>query len=867
MSTSREALSREAAASLDAQRDLEILIESARDYAILTLDADGLILSWSPGAEQVTGFTAADTLGRHVSLLFTPEDRAAGVPQWEMAEADRTGRAPDERWQLRKDGSRYFASGVMLANRGERPYRFAKVFRDATRRRCVEEERDRLLASERHARAEAERSIEEYRRLQLVTDIALDHLGVDELLEELLLRIQGALHVDAAAVLLLEGDELVVRAARGLEAEVEQGVRVPLGAGFAGRIAAEGRPLLVEDLRSFPVHSQILRESGIRSLSGVPLRVGEEILGVLHVGCFQPGPISPEAVHLLELVAERAARGIERARLYEEGERRLDRLHLLSEAANGLLLSDEPHQFLDRLFPRLAAHLGVELYLHYAVAEQGDALELEAHRGLPEEMVSRLKRLRFGEAVCGTVARSRKASVLSGLRSDLRPETELMRDLGLTAYACHPLIAAERLIGTLSFGTSRKPAFTPEDLELLGTVCDQVAAALERVRLSQELERRALALEEADRRKDEFLATLAHELRNPLAGIANATYVLDQIPVADEQRPRLRGVIRRQTEHLSRMVDDLLDLSRITHGKIELRREPVDFAAVIRQAIETTRPFIQTRLHELSGTLPAEPIWVLGDPTRLEQVVNNLLNNAAKYTDPGGHISLAVTRDDAQVVLRVRDNGIGIAPELLPHIFELFIQAEQKLDRAPGGLGIGLTLVHRLVELHGGTVRAFSQGIGAGSEFVVRLPLLPDQHPPQAAGAAEAESRAPESHAALRVLVVEDNPDAAETLAEILTLWNVAVRVVRDGPSAVAAAEELPFDLVLLDIGLPGIDGYEVARRLRRLPGMHRTRLVALTGYGQAEDRRQSQEAGIDLHLVKPVDPERLRRTLFPSET
>lgn len=840
------------------RQHLSILTESTRDYAILTMDPQGVIRTWSPGAERVTGFSEREAIGQPAAILFTPEDRAAGVPEQELETARETGRANDERWQQRKDGSRYFASGVALAL-GEHAARgFAKVMRDATQRKRAEEERDRLFELEQLARAEERRSADRLRRVYAVTDVALGHLSLDALLQELLRRIQETLGVDTTAILLREGDELVVRAARGPETGEALRTRVPIGQGFAGRIAAERRPLSVADSREIEPGSSFLQEEGVLALLGVPLLHDQELLGVLRVGCRQRGTINGDSVQILELVADRVARAIERARLYDEAARRAERLQLLSDVAGLLLRSEDPRAFIDTLYRRLASHLGLEFYTHYLVPENGTGLRLEAYGGLPPEELQALHHLELGQQVCGRAALQRAPIVLERIQEHAAPGAELVHRLGLTAYACYPLLADDRVIGTLSFGTRTRQEFGADDLVLLETVTGQAAIALERARLNRELAQRASELAAADRRKDEFLATLAHELRNPLSGISNASFVLENMPENDPQRPRLRAIIRRQADHLSRMVDDLMDVSRITQQRIELRAEPVDLSAVVRQAVEAARPLVESRGHTLTVCLPNEPTCLQGDPTRLEQVVTNLLNNAAKYTENGGEIRLEVEDHSGELLLRVRDSGIGIAPSVLPHIFDLFTQAERTLDRASGGLGIGLTLVKRLVELHGGSVEARSPGLGAGSEFVVRLPALP--------GAAQRRepvvSTPPAELAPLRVLVVEDNRDAAESLADLLGLWGAEVRVVGDGGAALKAAGTAPPDVMLLDIGLPGMDGYELARNLRRLPGLRQVVLVALTGYGQDQDRHRSREAGFDHHLVKPVHPDELHRIL-----
>ena len=388
----------------------------------------------------------------------------------------------------------------------------------------------------------------------------------------------------------------------------------------------------------------------------------------------------------------------------------------------------------------------------------------------------------------------------------------------------------------------------------------------ERRRLDEELRRRVKELAAEDRRKDEFLAMLAHELRNPLGAISNAGHVLDQSPSADPGTRELVAVIGRQSRHLSRLVDDLLDVSRLTRGKIELRKRPVELRPIVEGAVETTRPMMERQGHHLTVSLPGPAVWLKADATRIEQVLANLLNNAAKFTDPGGRIDLAAEVREGQVVLRVRDDGQGIEPDLLPRIFDLFVQEDRSLARSHGGLGIGLTLVRSLIERHGGTVEARSDGPGKGSEMLVRLPTiasiedLPDA--PEACSVSTEDPDGEEAAGPASILLVEDNVDAAEALAELLRLWGHEVEVAHDGADAVRVAQERRPDVVLLDIGLPGMDGYQVAGALRSLPDLHGALIVALTGYGQESDRQRSRQAGFDNHLVKPVDLEELRRLI-----
>jgi CheY-like chemotaxis protein/two-component sensor histidine kinase len=376
-----------------------------------------------------------------------------------------------------------------------------------------------------------------------------------------------------------------------------------------------------------------------------------------------------------------------------------------------------------------------------------------------------------------------------------------------------------------------------------------------------------LALKEADRHKDEFLAMLAHELRNPLAPIHNAIQLMRRKEFGDPQFNWARDIIERQLAHLTRLVDDLLDVSRITRGKINLNKEVIDLATLVARTVETVQPLIEERGHTLSVNLPGGMLSVLGDPTRLTQALGNVLGNAAKYTDGGGRIGISAAEVGTEVEIRVCDTGIGIPADLMPMIFNLFTQLDRTSGPAQSGLGIGLALVQRLVEMHGGSITAHSDGLGRGSEFVIRLPLLMAE-----SGASARDLHSAIEHSALeqsmtngeaprtqrRILVADDNNDALESLATLLQLSGHEVYTAPNGAAALEFAEQHRPEVALLDIGMPKLDGYEVARRIRAQPWGQRITLVALTGWGQDSDRRRSQEAGFDSHLVKPLDLDKL---------
>jgi signal transduction histidine kinase/ActR/RegA family two-component response regulator len=420
---------------------------------------------------------------------------------------------------------------------------------------------------------------------------------------------------------------------------------------------------------------------------------------------------------------------------------------------------------------------------------------------------------------------------------------QFLIELKLISYIGVPIKIRDKVLGVLTFLTAESGRrYEERDRIVAEELAARAAIAIENARLYREVK-------QADRRKEEFLSLLAHELRNPLAPISNGLQILKS---TSGSNPTL-GMMERQMQHLVRLVDDLLDISRVMRDKVELRRERIDLAHAVQRAIETSQHMIEAEGHELKLSLPSEPLWVDGDLVRLTQVVSNLVNNAARYSERNGRINITLERDSASAVLRVCDRGFGIARDKLPYIWDLFMQAHGSTQ---GGMGIGLTLVRSLVDQHGGSVEARSDGAGHGSEFIVRLPLAaaPVETP--------ATSSPLESASPRRVLVVDDNVDAAESLALLLRVGGHSTQVAHDGPAALKLAENERPELAFLDIGMAGMDGYELAKRFRNHPGLKEVKLIALTGWGQEEDRRRSRQAGFDAHEVKPVSMESLKRIL-----
>ncbi|WP_437679291.1 hybrid sensor histidine kinase/response regulator [Sorangium sp. So ce131] len=629
------------------QRELfRLLIESTKDYALLATDPEGNIIAWGGGGPEVLGYTEDEILGKPLTQIYLPEDVRTGLPADEMRTALADGRALNERWHVRKNGTRVWCTGTMT-------------------------------------------------------------------------------------------------------------------------------PLKDQDgsLRGF---AKLMRDHTEQHLAGLALRESEE------------------------------------------------RLRLALEAAKMGTWLWNVAQDRETLDPSLKQLMGAEPTRVIRTLE--DFIQLIHHEDQP------------------AVREAFEAAVRRG--SDLTVEFRVVWPDG----SVHWLRDQGRIFRD-ALGSA---------VALTGACVD----ITERKELEQALQQRAEQLAEADRRKDEFLAMLGHELRNPLAPVRSVIEALRQKTSDDGQLERAFTIIDRQIEHLVRLVDDLLDVSRITRGKIRLHQETVPLSSLVGQAVDSVAALVEARGHELMISLPMRPVHLEVDPTRIVQVITNLLHNAIKYTDPGGRIWVIGERQGDRLELRVKDTGQGIAPDLLPRIFDLFTQGERTPDRAQGGLGIGLTLVRRLVEMHGGTVEARSDGPGKGSEFILWLPATAAKATRAAAGPAREQ---PAPAASKRILVVDDNPDVAESLVMLLQSMGHQVRMVMSGPEALESAPAFRPEVVLLDIGLPGMDGYAVAREMRRRPGVEGALLVALSGYGQEEDRRLSYAAGFDHHLVKPVSRAELELLIGPS--
>jgi len=763
--------------------------------------------------------------------------------------------------------------------------------------RSFDAEDARLLSSLARFAATAEQALTTSRETQLTGALLKGQKRVLEMIvqgEPLPAVLAALCHIaeehahgrSTASILLLDADgRLRTGAAPSLPVEYNQaidGLVIGSNVGTCGTAAFEGRVVITPDIASDPGWSgyhHLPLGLGLRAAWSMPIiSSAGTVLGTFANYFSDARRPSRYEEEILEVLSPTAALAIERKQaeeaLRETGRRlaaEIAALNRLHELTTRLVACSRLDEALDEMLDAAITVQGATMGTIAVYNAQHDAMEIVAQRGAGQPYLDHFCAVRSDDgSACGRAMRSGARVVIEDVDADpaYAPHRATAAQAGYRAVQATPLLSRRgELLGILSTHFSKPQPLSVRDLRVLDLYARLDADFFERIRAET-------ALREADRHKEEFLAMLGHELRNPLAPICNAVKLLHRKGPA-EPEPEFcyaRDVIDRQVQQLSRLVDDLLDASRISHGKITLEKIPVQLTEVVAWAVEASRPLIEASGQHLTVVQPSYPLRLLADPARLAQVLGNLLNNAIKYSPRGSHITLSTACEDGEAAIHVRDTGTGIAAELLPTIFDMFVQADRSLDRSQGGLGIGLALVRRLVALHGGRVEAFSKGLGQGSEFIVWLPLAeapPTDVAPLPAGGAStvmpgADLPAP-SLPHRRILVVDDNQDSADSLALLLTFQGHQVHTAYDGSQALAAIDAFHPEVVLLDIGLPdGISGYDLARHLRRQPATSALRLIAMTGYGQEEDRRRSRGAGFDAHLVKPADFAALAALLEP---
>jgi PAS domain S-box-containing protein len=786
--------------------------------ALWETDAAGVVVTDSPSWRAYTGQTLEQWLGYGWLNAVHPDDHEYTERQWWEAVA--AGRNIDVEFRLRSSDG-----GWRWTNLRAAPIRDAEgtitrwigMNLDITKRKQAEEEltsvKDRL-ATELKDRLATE--LADMERLYLLSTRLLQQDALTSVLHEVLTASIELLHADKGYVQLYDEKKRVLEmvASVGFNQDFLDHFKiVDANDNHVWGLALKRRARIVAENLStdpdFKEFTSVTAQYGFRTLQSTPLLgSNRRVFGMLSTHWIQPHRPSERELQLLDLYAQQAARQIERKQAEEALRRREEWLRkIVNTNAVGVLFFD---QWTGTLMDANDAFLRMTGYTR----RQVEGGKLDWRKMTPPEYVDEtLRQLEQLEAT-GHIGPYEKE------------------------YYCKDDSRRWMLFSGASLGD--------------GIIVEFCVDMTDRKRAEE-------ALWDADRRKDEFLAVLSHELRNPLAAIVNALQLLrlgqDDASIQQEAL----SALERQVATITRLVDDLLDVSRVTTGRIQLQQTDVDLNALVWGAAESFRPQMEERQQEFSVSLSGTPLWVHGDPIRLEQVVVNLLSNALKYTPAGGRVWLTVVEDGGNALIRVRDSGNGIEASLLPHIFELFSQGERELDRRQGGLGIGLPLVKSLVEMHGGTVTAQSEGSDRGSEFVVRLPAVPAPVPQVVTPPEDSAEPAPRS---LRVLLVDDVADTRIVFSRLLEILGHQVRTAGDGPSALEAALEFGPDVVLLDLGLPGMNGYEVAKRMRQQPALQNAVLAAVTGYGQQLDRQRSQQMGFDHHLVKPIDVDVLQQLL-----
>jgi PAS domain S-box-containing protein len=784
---------------VEAQSLLAAIVASSDD-AIVSETLDGQITSWNNGAERLFGYTARQAIGRSIHLIVPPENRDDTEL---MLDRIRHGERVDhvEVERVRKDGQRVKVSLTLspVHDRHGHIIGASKTARDITSRKDWE--------------AALVRSAETQQLLVGIHDATRGLQDPAAVMREIVTRVGVHFNVIRCAYGEISDDQQYVTITRGYTRDVPTVAgRYPIevfGPLMVGELKS-GHTAIINDvttdpLTDTPLAHETYARMQIGSLVCVPLLRGGRLSAILVMCDGTPRAWSADEAHLLEQVAERTLFAVESARAAHTLREHRDVLALAMTA--GKMGAWSRDLALDTVWwsPELAELFGLPRD------------DTNYSRDRLFALVAPEDRARLGKIIDEALAQRQDYTLEFTFRHAQSGEWRWMEARGRAEYDAHG--RPTMLYGLCIDITDRRQAVE--------------------------------ALRDADRRKDEFLATLAHELRNPLAPLSSGLHILKSAGDNAEAARTAREIMERQVAQMVRLVDDLLDVARITTGKVELRCEPMDLADAVRDAVEISRPLIEANRQRLSVHFADVPVYVNADRTRLAQVFANLLNNSAKYSDSGQAIAITVGREDGVGVVRVRDEGSGIDPGHLPRIFEMFRQADLSSGRSRGGLGIGLSLVKRIAEMHGGSVAAQSEGLGRGSEFVVRIPSL------EAATrtAAERTSGVGVTAARRRVLVVDDNTDAAESLAALLRINGHETRMAHDGPDALRQAEAFHPDVVFLDIGMPTLDGHETARRIRQQPWGRHMVLVALTGWGQLEDRRRSKDAGFNHHLVKPADP------------
>jgi signal transduction histidine kinase/CheY-like chemotaxis protein len=724
-------------------------------------------------------------------------------------------------------------------------------------------EEQKLLASERAARAAAEAA---EARLEFLGETArsiTSALDLDTVLPRIVEGAKVLCGSDAAAIFLREGESeaMVPRYRVGPSVEAFNALRIRRGQGLGGQVLLTGKPArtahyLTDDRISADFH-EVARQTGTVALMVVPLFAANRVEGLLHVSNTTARAFTDDDEAVCLRLADQAAIAVRNARLYDDAckrQREAENLATVARSINTLDLAAVLQGIAESACTLLEAEVATLFRLD---AESGDLI-LVAGAGPHASTLNRNVSVPRGTALVWLAVDRREAVVSADLLTDERfvYTPEMRGRIGTARHRAGlavPLMVQGRITGALFVGALPGRSFSADEIRLVTAFADHAAVAMANAEFYHDMQR-------ANRVKDEFIAVLGHELRNPLGAIAGAVGVLKLAGAQEPTPKRARAIIERQIQHLSRLVDDLLDVGRVTTGKVRLNRHPLDLGDLVASAMSAWRAAGRFSRHQVSAEVSS--VWIDADETRIEQVLGNLVGNSLKYTPAGGTVTIRLAQNEKAAVLEVVDTGAGIPSNLRDKMFDLFVQGDRPLDRAQGGLGIGLTLVKVLVGLHGGTVEAKSAGPGKGSVFTIRLPCVP----------VPAASRAiapppPVTPVPRRILIIEDNADAREVLRLQLALEGHDVHEAADGQTGIDVMPSVAPDVVLVDVGLPGLDGYEVARRIRAGKVGKSVFLIALTGYGQTEDRLRALDAGFDAHLTKPASPEQLAAVITEAAT
>ncbi len=858
--------------------------------AVCSTDLGGAVVSWNPAAEGLFGRRGVPADGLRLEALFRAQDRPRVERLWQAAREARVT-AQQELVVERPDGSQAEVSLLLAPIRHDaRIGGVLAVAEDIGDR--LQAQRERRLARRRERRAHGKlrktlAALAERERIARVLSDASALLASSLDYESTLTRVAELAvpeFADWCAVDMVNEEGVLQRLAIARSARAAAaphglstlGAPTPEGGYGATAVVRTGDPQLVAHipermLREYAADArelEALRSCGLQSYMCLPLSARGQTLGAVTLVSARPGHrYGANDLAVAREIAARAAMAVDNARLYRSAQHelaereqaqqqvavRVRQQEAVARLGHTALARADLGGLLQAAARQVAQTLEVELSDVQELLPDRTRLQLRAAYGWPSNCLGTITPASTETFGGRALARNRPVIMADLHHMPRSPAVATLREQGAAAGVSVVIPGDNGPYGVLGAFSRRLRGFTREDVNFLEAVASVIAAAVRRFDLEATLRRQAEELALADRRKNEFLAMLAHELRNPL-GAAHSAVELLALRGDDAATLKMGvDVLGRQTRQLSRMVDDLLDVARITTGRVRLRHSRTALAEVIEQAVQIAEPLVQERRQRLFTALPPAPVELDGDPVRLAQILSNLLGNAAKYTQPEGRIELSAWRDAADAVISVRDDGCGIAPELLPSVFDLFVQSDHSLDRAEGGLGLGLTLVRQLTELHGGSVEAHSAGLGLGSEFIVRLPLPAELR--QSVSNRSVTSELPQR----RVLVVEDNPDVGHMLVALLRSLGHEVRLAPDGESALERARVFRPEVVFLDVGLPKMDGYEVARRLRSEHAGRAMVLATLSGYGPPEGEDLT---AVDCHLLKPARVEELNAVL-----